>query len=480
MRGKIKMAYSVKNLRHFDHPEAQNVSSFSHNTLSSLLSAVADIQMTVDASGCVVGAEMNTDLSQFFEPGELSVDKWCDLIAAEDKETADAVLETARSTPGETHNVDLNLYTGSQGRLIPVSCWLCSDEVTKATKVVCKDLRSEASVRQQLINAQRTLEQDYWSNRRLEARYRRMLDMISDGFLVIDDLSGRVLESNKNASMLLGLGEDSIVGRAFPTGLSDEASRTIIELQRDARSVSGIVSSQFNTLDGNTMTACMICLRQSSETRLLLRISPIKHYSSELTISRDAFEYAPDGILVTDNTGVVVTANAAYLKLAGINEEYQATGRRADRWLGRSNVDLSVILDNVSSDGPLQLFSTVLRTESGTLLDVELSAAETQINGQIMIISFIRDISRRIDTQQEKEVHLPRSIEQITGRVGRVPLKQLVRESTDVIEALCIEAALKLTKDNRAAASELLGLSRQSLYTKLRRFDIGDSEDEVA
>ena len=87
---------------------------------------------------------------------------------------------------------------------------------------------------------------------------------------------------------------------------------------------------------------------------------------------------------------------------------------------------------------------------------------------------------RRIDAEASTEVHLPRSIEQITGRVGRVPLKQLVRESTDVIEALCIEAALKLTQDNRAAAAELLGLSRQSLYTKLRRFDIGDSEDNLA
>ncbi len=456
------------------------MSSFSHHTLSSMLSAVADIQMTVDAQGSVLGAEMNTELSQLLEADKFLTNDWRDLIDERDKDAADAVLKTARSTPGETHKVDLKLHTGSQDQCIPVICWFCSDEATNATKVVCKDLRSEASVRQQLINAQRTLEQDYWSNRRLEARYRRMLDMISDGFLVIDDLSGRVLESNRNASILLGLGEDSIVGRAFPAGLSDEASRTIIEMQRDSRSVSGIVSSQFDNLDGNTLTACMICLRQSNETRLLLRISPIKHYTSELTIPRDAFEHAPDGILVTDNNGVVVTANTAYLKLAGINEEYQAIGRRADRWLGRSNVDLSVILDNVGSDSPLQLFSTVLRTESGTLLDVELSAAETQINGQAMIISFIRDISRRIDRQQETEVHLPRSIEQITGRVGRVPLKQLVRESTDVIEALCVEAALKLTKDNRAAASELLGLSRQSLYTKLRRFDIGDSEDEVA
>ena len=125
----------------------------------------------------------------------------------------------------------------------------------------------------------------------------------------------------------------------------------------------------------------------------------------------------------------------------------------------------------------MQLFSSVLRTEVGTRLDIELSAVETDRAGQRVVLMFIRDVSRRIDGDQGNEVHLPRSIEQITGRVGRVPLKQLVRESTDVIEALCIEAALKLTQDNRAAAAELLGLSRQSLYTKLRRFDIGDSED---
>jgi DNA-binding NtrC family response regulator len=39
---------------------------------------------------------------------------------------------------------------------------------------------------------------------------------------------------------------------------------------------------------------------------------------------------------------------------------------------------------------------------------------------------------------------------------------------------MCIEAALHLTRDNRAAAAEMLGLSRQSLYVKLRRFGLGE------
>ena len=69
----------------------------------------------------------------------------------------------------------------------------------------------------------------------------------------------------------------------------------------------------------------------------------------------------------------------------------------------------------------------------------------------------------------------PRSVEQLAQLVGRMPLKDLVRESSDLIERLCIEAALQLTQNNRASAAEMLGLSRQSLYVKLRRFGMIDS-----
>ena len=52
-------------------------------------------------------------------------------------------------------------------------------------------------------------------------------------------------------------------------------------------------------------------------------------------------------------------------------------------------------------------------------------------------------------------------VAQLTELGGRVSLTDLVRETTDVIERLCIEAALELTADNRASAAEMLGLSRQ-------------------
>jgi DNA-binding NtrC family response regulator len=51
-----------------------------------------------------------------------------------------------------------------------------------------------------------------------------------------------------------------------------------------------------------------------------------------------------------------------------------------------------------------------------------------------------------------------------------------VRETTDYVERLCVIAALEMTGNNRASAAEVLGLSRQSLYSKLNRFGLTASD----
>jgi DNA-binding NtrC family response regulator len=61
----------------------------------------------------------------------------------------------------------------------------------------------------------------------------------------------------------------------------------------------------------------------------------------------------------------------------------------------------------------------------------------------------------------------------MTSLVGRVSLPELLRETAELVERHFIEAALELTHDNRTAAAEVLGLSRQSLYIKLRRHKLG-------
>ena len=116
----------------------------------------------------------------------------------------------------------------------------------------------------------------------------------------------------------------------------------------------------------------------------------------------------------------------------------------------------------------------MLRGELGEQLDVEVSAVTVMNGGQPCFGFTIRDVSRRLQPEPHQDRRLPASFDHLTELIGRVTLKDMVREATDVIERLCIEAALSYTSDNRALAAEILGVSRQSLYSKLHRHGLGN------
>ena len=67
--------------------------------------------------------------------------------------------------------------------------------------------------------------------------------------------------------------------------------------------------------------------------------------------------------------------------------------------------------------------------------------------------------------------------QQVIELVGSASLREILTETSDVIEKLCIETAVGLTGNNRAAAAEMLGVSRQSLYVKLRKYGLLKRED---
>jgi len=133
-----------------------------------------------------------------------------------------------------------------------------------------------------------------------------------------------------------------------------------------------------------------------------------------------------------------------------------------------------VLIANLRQRGTVRLFASTLNGEYGGKMEVEISATSVINGGQPSFGFAVRNVGHRLSLDSRPATGLPRSVEQLTELIGRVSLKDLVRESTDMIERLYIEAALKLTGDNRASAAEMLGLSRQSLYVKLRRYGLGD------
>lgn len=439
-----------------------------------LLQHLASLQFLISENGIVIDATINGP-SSTLQPEELIGRPLSELVTDDSGALLASRIEEARRNKGVAVRCDTSIEPRS-GNTVPLLCWICAETNSSNVKVAAIDLLPEASLRHQLLNAQHAMERDYWSKRRLEARYRRLLDMVSEGFIVVDDSSGRILEANPMAATLLVGAGATLVGKPFPQGLAEEARNTLEGLTREARSVTTTIDGMISTDGGLELNIAITYLRQSGEGRLLIRLRDDSERDLKGVEFQSFFSDAPDGILELDEQGIILAANNAFLDMAGILSPELVEGRRADRWIGRSAVDLNIVLDHSKQEGSVRLYSTTLRTETESSVDIELSVSRVGKNGSTRVMVFVRDIGRRITPDQSVDDHLPRSIEQITGRVGRVPLKELVRESTDVIEALCIEAALKLTSGNRASAAELLGLSRQSLYTKLRRFDLGDAE----
>jgi transcriptional regulator PpsR len=187
-------------------------------------------------------------------------------------------------------------------------------------------------------------------------------------------------------------------------------------------------------------------------------------------------EHAPDAIVVTNEAGRILSVNHAFAELAELASETQALGSHLSEWLGRSSVDVNVLLANLRKNGRISLFNTNLTSHHGVATEVEVSAINITDEQDVCCGFIIRSTAQRF-AESSNGTGTSRSVEQLTDLVGKVPLKELVRESADLIERMSIEAALKLTGDNRAAAAEMLGLSRQSLYVKLRRYDLGSAAE---
>ncbi len=415
--------------------------------------------------------------------GRLRGQAWVDTVTAESRGKVEALLRDAGNASA-TGWRQVN-HPSPDGPDIPVLYSAMRLGNDGRIVAVGRDLRTIAVLQQRLLDAQQSMERDYSRLRHVETRYRLLFQMTSEPVLILDAASQKVVEANPAALQLFGGEAPKVVGHGFPApGMFEgEGSHALEALLAGVRT-SGRGENVHVRLapSGREFTASAILFRQESSALLLVRLAPVSGAAGGTTISDTRWqllkvaEHSPDGFVVIGPDGRILTANPAFLDLAQLATDEQARGELLERWLGRPGVDLSVLMANLRQHGSVRLFPTTLRGEFGSTAEVEISAVRV-LNGEQPCFGFtVRNVGRRLGADAPRSARqLPRSVEQLTELIGRVSLKDLVRETTDVIERLCIEAALELTGDNRASAAEMLGLSRQSLYVKLRRYGLVDA-----
>ncbi len=445
-----------------------------------LISAAADIALILDENGIVRDvAFSNEELSrEFAAHGSWLGQPWIDTVARDSRPKVEELTRRGAAAENGGRWRHVNQLAGD-GSSVPIL--YSAAPVGKAGRSVIfgRDLRPVSRLQQRLVEVQQSMERDYSRLRQAETRYRLLFQMSPDPVLVLDGTTLRVTEANPAATRLFGKGERRAVGRSVAEAFAPDSRNAVQALLASVRAA-GRADDVLVRLadDGGEVTLSASTFRQEGTLLFLVRVAmpdqAVIAMPAVKTKILKLIEGAPDAFVVVGTDGLVITANAAFLEMIEVPGEEQARGAPLERWLGNQDVEAEVLFGHLRNRGTVRLYSSVLRGEHGARTEVEISAV-TVMNGGKPVFGFtMRDVGARVRAPVPAGARPTRSVEQLTELIGRVPLKDLVREATDAIERLCIEAALELSGDNRASAAEMLGLSRQSLYVKLRRYGLGD------
>jgi transcriptional regulator PpsR len=447
-----------------------------------LIASAADIALVLEEDGLIRDlAFSNEELAREFDGHESWLGRsWIDTVARDSRPKVEALLGSAHAPLGGAPRWRHVNQLSAKGASIPILCSVARLGDHGRRMVFGRDLRALSQLQQRLVEVQQSMERDYSRLRQAETRYRLLFQMSVDPVLILDAENQRIMEANPAAQRLFGRGTRRMTGRTLAEIFQADDRPAVQALLSAVRSAGRAedVRAQLAE-DGQEVLVSASTFRQESGLLFLVRLSLSQGNDAAVALPEaqtrllKVVEVVPDAFVVTDGSANILTANSAFLDMVQLTHEDQARGEPLDRWLGRQGVELEVLLSNLRTRGAVRLYASTLRGDLGALSDVEVSAVAVMSAGETCFGFDIRDVGARL-RPATRGGGATRSVEQLTELIGRVPLKDLVREATDAIERLCIEAALELTGDNRASAAEMLGLSRQSLYVKLRRYGLGD------
>ncbi len=402
---------------------------------------------------------------------------WAETTAPDSHGKARELLADAGSGAARARHVNQQAPNGPDVALMCTAARAANGH----TVVFGRDLRPLSSLQQQLVETLQAVERDYGRLRQMETRYRVLFQMSAEPVLLADAATLRITETNLAADRAMALLPGNAASRTLADLFDNSAGTRLQELLGQARAAGRAEDVPLRLAGGvRDVLVSASMLRYDERNFFMLRLATGQ--SPEIRVPEGQSRLAaflmvsPDGLVVTSADGRMLAANPAFLSLAELTSSTQAEGEQLGRFLGRQEVEMDVLIANLRMRGPVRLLQTMLRGAMGSESRVEVSAAEMPGQGQPAYGFAIRDIGPRVGGSANAGGGMPAPATNLTELVGRVPLRELVRDATDVIEKLAIEAALELSSDNRALAAEMLGLSRQSLYVKLRRFNIGGAD----
>ncbi len=433
--------------------------------LSSVNFAQPDVTLKLDLSGVIRWAALSSAIPNEGVDGWVGR-PWVETVAEDGNAHVRQMIADARSAGVSFfHQVRQRFPSGLELSVEYTTVHLGDSAGLLA---IGRNLEAVADLRSRLVAAQKSMERDYWKLRDVETRYRLLFDASTQPVLLIGANDTRILEANPAAIRALGVTSDR---ELLPEILASQRDgfRALLARAREQGKAPGIIMHLGPDRQPWLVRASLIAAEPAAVFVLQLAPSGLQPTLLEKGGSvrlEELLARLPESFVVLDAEGKILRANRAFLELIEQPVESAVLDQRLSRWMANPGADVESLLASVQRQRAVSQFRAVIRGEQGAETEVELSAAgSTDENPR-----FIGVLLRRLPAPDEAHGRAGVPTVQQAALIGKLTLREIVQETICTVERTCVETALELAKGNRTAAAEMLGVSRQSLYSKLSRY----------
>ena len=452
--------------------------------LGDIISEVADVALVISEEGTILSVLVNPMSDGFGMLENMEGKDIRSCLTIESVPKFEMRLEQFLESGQRPRALELNHAEGAKALEFPIRYTFHNVGPDGAVLMLGRDLRAVAEMQQQLVKAQIALERDYEVQREFDTRFRVLMENTREAIFFVSAQSGRITEVNPAAAALAGQGRDALSGRTLSEVIDHRGGGDLVEAL-----ITHAMTDRTSPIrcrirqSGQDANLSPTVFRAAGERVMLCRVDLIEegHTSASDTLTENLvglFEDAPDAFVFAQENGTILSANDGFLDLIDAAHDASLKGLSLADYLQRGSVDLKVMTENATRSGRMRLYATKLLGEYGTPRPVEVSVTALKA-GKSSIFAFLMRDASRVDAVRPASAPMSDdNLRSVMELVGSATLKEIVAETTNVVEKMCIETAVELTMNNRVAAAEMLGLSRQSLYVKLRKYGLLARDDD--
>ena len=224
--------------------------------------------------------------------------------------------------------------------------------------------------------------------------------------IIVDAATNRIVQANPAAAQLLQSSHTALVGAPLE-GLFDASSAADLMRSLEVARTAGAADSLMlrSAGDGAQLRAKLSLFRSDTEAYVLVHLASGSGGGGHFDLSAadrgtakspvfDAIDGAAVGFLLADSGLRIEYANQAFTELVQLGSPDQALGRSLASWLDLSEGDLGQLRDQMLRRQATSVMTASLRTESNSLLEVEICAVAVPDGPHICWGFTIRELPR--------------------------------------------------------------------------------------